>query len=922
MKTTNIIVGLLALLGHSALLAQDTLTFDIDEIQWTEPGELPVRVQNFDGIIAFQYTIVWDANAITLDSVGNFNLDGLTHNLFNLDNSADGELTLAWDDVSLNGITVADGSPVFSLYFTPTPEALDSNLVQFGDEPTAPVAVRFEDGDVVEYEPGLVGGVVEVLPPLAILTVNQTTALDCAGDNNGFISIEMEGGLAPYTFFWNGIPGPDSLPNLAAGNYELVIVDAFNDSLTTNFLITEPAALEISSEVIMPTCLEENNGAIEVEVAGGTAPYEYAWSNDLTTEDIDQLSGGDYELEITDANGCILTHNFEVPAVTIDVISTVTHPTCSGSNDGTIQLMATGDYSYEWNDGSASAQLADLPAGAYEVSVSTAKGCSTTYSFQLEEPDPVMVFAQNSPNVTCAGGSDGTIELAAEGGTGEYTYFYAETTTPLEPPILDNLAAGTYFFYAIDSNGCESPVTEIVVEDAEAIEVTGSTVDLLCNGVPTGMVSLEVNGGAGGFSYEWNNGATTTAIENLAAGEYTVVVEDAIGCQTSASFVVEEPAPIVVTPAFVSPSCDGIAPGSISLQVEGGVGDLVFDWSNGMSGAVINGLAAGTYMVSIEDANGCEVVESITLEAPPPIEANVLINYGCGEGTIGLNAIALQGTPPYTYTWSTGDETKQIFGLSGGTYTVSITDSEGCTGAETVEVDAVPYLDIASDRQNVTCAGGANGSIDLTVTGSIPPYAYQWSDGSTEEDRSGLAVGQYGVSVSSASGCNFSLSFQINAPPPIMITLDTTAFANGTWSARAIPSGGVPPYEISWSTGATGNEVDGLLMGEYVVTITDGNDCIYTETFVLGVVSTSVQQLQVDWRVFPNPSNNWVFIEVENVPVNGGDLIVFDTRGRKVVQRPFQGPQQELNVEGLPPGIYWLQLRTATGWGNKKLVVE
>lgn len=922
MKTAYTFFFLFLLVFVHKIQGQDTLLFDLDEIVWASPTEaLPVRVQHFDEVIAFQFTIEWDTSALSLDSVGHFTLDGLTDSAFNLEDKENGNITIAWDDVTITGISLDDGASIFSLFFTPREAALDTNLVQFTSDPTPPVAVRFSNGDVEEYTPNLLDGHVEVLAPLAILTFEHTALLACPQDTNGVIEIEMTGGVQPYAFYWDGHPGTSTLNNLGAGTYELLIIDAADDSLTMTFTIAMPANLEVDTADITPTCLDESTGAIDIELTGGTEPYSFNWSNGTTTEDIGMLMAGAYNLEVEDANHCISNFEFEILPVEISTDVELSNPSCFEATDGSIQLTTAENYEFEWDIGSIANTISNLAAGSYAVSISNSEGCLQVFEFELQEPDPVTVFAESIQPVSCFGGNDGSLSLGANGGDGNYTFFYAESTTPIEPPVFNELSAGSYFFFAVDGQNCESSVTELVITEASEIEVIGTASDLLCYEEPTGSIILDVNGGVGDYQFQWDNGTSSSTLEGLQAGTYNVTVSDSNSCEVTASFELAEPEAISIMASLIAPSCDGSEPGSIVLTTEGGTGTYIFNWSNGMSGPEINGLNPGTYQVHIEDDNGCQIDETYIVEEPQSIDPTVLINYGCGEGTISLNAITLQGTPPYSYLWSTGDTTKQIFGLSAGTYSVTVFDSAECSGTETIEAEAIAPLNINSVRDHISCFGAADGQIDLTVTGSLPPYSFEWSNGSTTEDITGLSVGNYDVNISSAAGCNFFLSFQINEPPPLNNTLLTEQLGNGFWSARAIPSGGVPPYLINWSSGDVGTMVDNLAMGVYEVQIVDSNGCELVETFGLGVSSVVEAGEQISWQLHPNPTYGLVHINIENQAAIMGELKVFNSIGRQVETRSMEGVnwQDIIDLEYLPPGIYWIQIDSNLGQASKKL---
>ncbi|MFN8393527.1 MAG: T9SS type A sorting domain-containing protein [Bacteroidia bacterium] len=630
--------------------------------------------------------------------------------------------------------------------------------------------------------------------------------------------------------------------------------------------------------------------------------YTYSWSNGATTEDVGNLSVGTYSVTVTDANGCSTTSSFTLTEPAILASSGVaatyacgTNVSCNGASDGSIDLTATGGasclaYSYSWSNGATTEDVSNLAAGTYSVTVTDANGCSTTSSFTLTEPDQLRVDAITSPtfvcgtNVSCNGASDGAINLAIGGGATclAYTYQWSDGATTED---RTGLTAGTYSVTVTDANGCSTSgsitLTEPAILASSGVAATYSCgTNVSCNGAADGSINLTATGGAGcvNYSYSWSNGATTEDVSGLTAGTYTVTVTDANGCSTTSSFTLTEPAILASSGVAATYacgtniSCNGSADGSINLSVTGGASCAAYSysWSNGATTEDIGGLTAGTYTVTVTDANGCSTTSSFTLTQPAVLQRTLLVSatHACGyniscngasDGTVNLEVGGGASCVAYTYQWSNGATTQDLSGLTAGTYTVTVTDANGCsfTDAITLTQPAPVALSLTAFTYtcgyNVSCNGASNGIVGLTVTGgaSCLAYTYQWSDGATTEDRTGLAAGTYGVTVTDANGCSATASITLTQPAPLAVTsltsplhlgyniscnggndgAITVAYTGGaTCQPRTVALSG--PVSGSQSGNGT-NTFTGLVAGTYTVTVTDANGCTVSSTITL-----------------------------------------------------------------------------------------
>ncbi|MGE0772239.1 MAG: SprB repeat-containing protein [Cyclobacteriaceae bacterium] len=351
-----------------------------------------------------------------------------------------------------------------------------------------------------------------------------------------------------------------------------------------------------------------------------------------------------------------------------------------------------------------------------------------------------------------------------------------------------------------------------------------------CYGAQEGRLAAVITDGEEPFSYRWSNGATTAAIEQLAVGEYSVTITDANGNVLTLTDHISSPEEMSVSAQTVNPSCSGVSNGSIDLSITGGVGPYAVSWSNGSQEEDQADLAAGTYLVYVADANGCTTISSFVLTNATSLSQNVQLTHAtCGQSNGAINITPSGGVAPYSYLWSNGATTEDVHSLPAGSYTVKVTDAVGCSRETPYVLRNESPVRIQYAVTPTSCLDDASGSIVLTVSGGTAPYTYQWEDGPTTKDRTGLSAGLYRINVTDNTGCFatavislFKKSFQINSE-----VVQPTC-ATGTGSITINPIDGVAPYTYSWSTGETGNSISELSAGLYSITITDASGCSRT----------------------------------------------------------------------------------------------
>ncbi|QQQ27944.1 T9SS type A sorting domain-containing protein [Chryseobacterium indoltheticum] len=682
-----------------------------------------------------------------------------------------------------------------------------------------------------------------VTQPTAMSATVSQTNVSCNSGSNGTAGIVVTGGTAPYTYSWSPSGGTAATATgLLAGTYTVTVTDANACTLTRTVTITQPTAISGTTVVTNIACNGGSTGAINLTPTGGSAPYTFNWGGGITTEDRTGLAAGTYTVTITDANGCtgIVTATVTQPASAISGTTVVTNIACNGGSTGAINLTPTGGsapYTFNWGGGITTEDRTGLAAGTYTVTITDANGCTGTVTATVTQPASAISGTTVVTNIACNGGSTGAINLTPTGGSAPYTFNWGGGITTED---RTGLAAGTYTVTITDANGCTGTVTATVTQPT-AMSATVSQTNVSCNSGSNGTAGIVVTGGTAPYTYSWSpSGGTAATATGLLAGTYTVTVTDANACTITRTVTITQPTAISGTTVVTNIACNGGSTGAINLTPTGGSAPYTFNWGGGITTEDRTGLAAGTYTVTITDANGCTGTVTATVTQPTAMSAIVSqTNVSCNSGSNGTAGIVVTGgTAPYTYAWSpSGGTAATATGLLAGTYTVTVTDANACTLTRTVTITQPTAISGTTVVTNIACNGGSTGAINLTPTGGSAPYTFNWGGGITTEDRTGLSAGTYTVTITDANGCSGTVTATVTQPTAMSATVSQTnvscnSGSNGT--AGIVVTGGTAPYTYSWSpSGGTAATATGLVAGTYTVTVTDANACTLTRTVTI-----------------------------------------------------------------------------------------
>ena len=687
--------------------------------------------------------------------------------------------------------------------------------------------------------------------------------VSCNGASDGSAGSLASGGTAPYVYAWSSGSTQASATGLAAGTYTVQVTDANGCTASTAVTLTEPPLLTISASVTSNyngqdvSCNGASDGSAGSLVTGGTAPYAYAWSSGSAQASATGLSAGTYTVQVTDANGCTASATVtltEPPQLAVSAFVTSDYNgqdvSCNGSSDGSAAAIATGGtapYAYAWSSGTTQALATGLSAGTYTVQVTDANGCTVSTSVTLTEPTPLLAIPNTLNNVSCNGGSDGVVFAAPQGGVGPYTFLW---NTGFAGDTLTSLPVGVYTVQVTDANNCTASANVSVLEpSALALQITNIS-HVHCMGGNNGSATAAASGGVAPYTYSWSNGASGSTANGLTAGTYTVTATDANGCTLSAQAQVLEPGLLMANvDSLRDVTCYGYANGYAQASASGGTSPYTFSWSSGASTTSIGNLSGGTYTVSVLDMNGCAAFASATIEEPGPLGASAGLADGisCSGAADGVIMVSAQGgTPSYTYNWSNGANTAAVSNVAPGTYTVLVSDSNGCQVSDVITVTEPAPLQLTLQPEDVSCYGYADGQIESTVTGGTPAYTYSWSNGSSTPGYSGVA-GTYTLTVTDANGCVISATGSVAEPPPLNVVLDLymEVYAGDSVYLSPQVSGGSGSYLYEWTPGETVTCSTCLSTyawpernTRYEILVTDANGCTAEADALIEIINT------------------------------------------------------------------------------------
>jgi len=829
------------LLGDAVNMDVMVLGFDDDlNYQWGRLGKGP----GYDHV-----------NSATSDEYGNFYITGKTES-----SPITFDSTETMEAVPISGFGSSD------MYIA---KYSSSGILQWGrrkgnsgDDNAYGLAYY---NDVVQFAGNYAGQVIfnqDTLDSGSLSNINTGFAkFDLDGNEIGAqeISGTLEDRARGISFDSHGetyITGFFASPILEAGSIDLV--NPASPALDGFLFKYEYPFSVVFSEVKYPSCTGENDGELVATPYFGVTPYSFSWSHDpsLTMAIASGLSAGEYTVTVTDANGQSVSKTIilnEISSISISGI--ISDVACYNGNDGAIDITisgGTGSKTILWTTPQGSGlepameDQSGLTAGTYNILVTDENGCTGTASFDVMQPTPISFSGSEVVDIVYPDGGNGAINLMVSGGTPDYAFTWTgpEGYTSNEQDIEMLINEGLYSVLVLDANACEADTAFSVLSNStEFIVFISNIINVSCFGGSDGGATVTVIGAQGSLHYEWKDsdgqdiGEDSPSITGLAAGEYSVTVYDYRKCHMEVGFTIDEPEPLTAVIEGRDVTCFGAQNGIADLSVTGGVSPYTYAWSTGAISEDIVGLAPGTYAVEITDANGCTESADVTISEPEMLQSEIIIEtqlvcYDNRDAVVSV--VVTGGTEPYRYLWNdpASQTTPTAINLGVGTYTVMVTDANGCVNIGTVEIQSPPPISISFTHTDITCFGGNDGAVDAMVEGGSPPYDYEWSNGGMGSSMNNIVAGTYTLIITDLNACQKSESIEILQPDELLVSssnvVDITCFGEQNGEINITGSGGTEPLVYTLSPGDIANETgifNNLGSGNYSITLNDAANC-------------------------------------------------------------------------------------------------
>lgn len=684
---------------------------------------------------------------------------------------------------------------------------------------------------------------VQIIQPDPIIILPVVTNAAC-GQSNGAVTLNASGGTGILQYSIDSITYQLSgaFNNLFAGSYNFVVHDDNNCITAITSTVNNLLAPVINSVTAKNlSCWKNNTGEITILATGGTGLLSYSVDNGSSFQSsniFNSLAAGNYFITVSDINNCLANSTVIISEPdSLQLNPSAVNETCSNSN-GSISIVASGGsspYIYSSDSGIVFTSVMNyysLQAGAYNMVIKDANGCKTYQTIQLTDLSGPQISNIISTNIKCYGGNDGSIQLNSSGGNG--TLFYTLNNDPPQTSALfNNLIQGNYVISVRDSNGCIDTV-HVSLTQPSVFNSSENYINPKCFGSADGTITVNTTGGTQPHSIQWNTGSSDFVLSNLAQGNYYYTVTDFNQCTRTDSVVLTQPQLLVISHTATNASCAGSANASAIVNVSGGTTPYSYVWSPVSSNTnYATNLSAGNYMITVTDAHACSQIYSLTITDPTPVIANISgTNISCFGGNNGsVLASAAGGYAPYTFLWYGINITDSLAtSLPVGSYTVLVTDANGCTTEVTATLISPLLITISGSAQNAACAGTSTGAVSLSIGGGVSPYSYVWSNASSQSYISGVAAGNYTCTITDDNGCQKQVTYIVGEPDPIVAAIvpaDTICIGQQA-SLTCNVSGGNGGYIYTWNTGShmQSIQVSPSQTSFYSIQVADSSGCL------------------------------------------------------------------------------------------------
>ena len=692
------------------------------------------------------------------------------------------------------------------------------------------------------------------------ITTFNATNVSCYGGNDGISQVTVSDGTLPYSYLWSNGSTQNFANGLTSGYVYVEVLDSNNCSVFDSVFIQQPQEISLLETISIPSCNAFSDASISVVVSGGTPSYNYAWSNGDSTVFVDSLSAGLYWLQIIDDNNCVFQDTFLLSEPNELVITEdfTEHQDvlCFGYSTGQISLLASGGASlYSFSQDNVNFQTSSsfnsLSAGVYWFYVQDSNNCQDSLQLTITQPlFPLSTqeLMNNHQDVSCYLDNDGQFEVVGAGGVFPYQYIFNQDT--LMSAFIDSLSAGVYYISVLDANNCVSD-TVVQISQPPELNASYSNTEPSCYGYSDGVLIGYASGGTPTYSFFWNTIFGDT-LNNVASGNYQLIVEDANNCTDTMIIILDQPDEIVLTETInvhQNVSCYGYSDGQVQLSVTGGQPMYSFTQLPGLtqSSGLFTGLPAGSYTYVVIDANSCTDSLLIDITEPAPIVLTEDLNQHqdvvCYDGNDGQFSVSASGGTPF-YTYTLNGSNSQNFGLyinlTSGNYQLLATDINSCV-SDTFEIiiteptQGVSLMEDILLHQDVLCYSDSSGVMAVVATGGTPGYMYSldqvnWQVQPVFND---LPADLYTVFVNDSNLCLDQISIEITEPQILTGNLFATQVSCFGFSDATVSSfvqGGVIPYSFVWNDSSTTDSLSNVPAGMYSLIVLDSNNCVFVDS--------------------------------------------------------------------------------------------
>ncbi len=737
---------------------------------------------------------------------------------------------------------------------------------------------------------------------VTVVTEKQPT---CFGGTDGSITVSATGGTgSSYSYFWNGFVGTATKAGIPAGVYTIVAIDINGCSDTIEYTLSQPQSIQphltINGNEVDNLSLPCNGqtAVMAVTATGGQGQKTYNWGDGvygtITTKTV---TAGDYTIKVKDEIGCEESVSASITQPEKLTLAIVEDSTiyCNGEK-GRLRANPAGGispYTYSWSSGSTSSNTGLVLAGTYNVVITDSHGCSISDSHALPQPNALQLpITETQPS--CFGATDGALTVTASGGTGSsYSYFWNGF---VGIATKSDIPAGEYTVVVIDINGCSDTVV-YTLNQPQSIQphltINGNEVDFLslpCNG-QTAAMAVTAAGGIGVKTYNWGDGVYgSITAKTVPAGDYTIKVRDAKGCEESVSASITQPEKLTLAIEETSIiHCNGDK-GILSANVTGGTTPYTYSWSSGSTNLSTGLVGPGTYNVVVTDANGCTTSDSHTLTKPNAL--NLLITLAeqtCTNPTLGsLSPQVSGGTTPYSYAWYkklTGGSLSLVATTPSLTnmeqkaeYKLVITDNNGCLAADSVDMKKISSYQVNPKQDMpVSCPvtidnkstdpNTNDGKLLVNIVGGFIPFYVKISSTGTYKDFTNVNEGD-----------------------------DTL----GYWNNNEKASGARP------TEGIARVRIDSLPIGTYTIDVTDYRGCAKTKSFsITNTPGMTITEMSITPSACTKPTGT------ATIAVTGGKA--FNNLGVKYYEYQWDNGGDTAVVSGLSIGKHIVKVNDVNG---------